>query len=142
MVSRLFLVYAVVELAVVVALASTIGLGWTLLVLLGTFVIGMALAGSQAKRQLMEVLSARRPVSDGALTAVALALLVVPGLVTSVAGLLLLLPPTRTVARPLVAAMVARGIGRPPVTGQPHTRPDVIDGEVLDVTDIEPPALP
>ena len=52
MVSRLFLVYVVAELAVVVALASTIGLGWTLLLLLAAFAAGLALAGSQLKRQL------------------------------------------------------------------------------------------
>ena len=47
---RFFLIYALVELAVVVALASTIGFGWTVLLLLGTFVIGVALAGSQVRR--------------------------------------------------------------------------------------------
>lgn len=40
MVSRLLLIYAVVELAVIFALVSTIGWGWTLLVLLATFVLG------------------------------------------------------------------------------------------------------
>lgn len=53
MVSRLLLSYAVVELAVVFALAATIGFGWTLLVLLATFVLGFGLlrrsvAGSSA----------------------------------------------------------------------------------------------
>ena len=52
MVSRLFLGYAVVELAVVIALASTIGLGWTLLLLLGAFAVGLAVAGSQLKLHL------------------------------------------------------------------------------------------
>ena len=41
MVSRLFLVYVIAELAVVVALASTIGLGWTLLLLLVAFAAGL-----------------------------------------------------------------------------------------------------
>lgn len=142
MVSRLFLVYAVVELAVAVALASTIGLGWTLLVLLGTFVIGTALAGSQAKRQFTDVLSGRSPLTDGAVTALGAGLLVVPGLVTSAVGLLLLLPPTRAVARPLVLTMASRGLGGPLITSSRRTRPDVIDGEVIDVTDVEPPSLP
>ena len=35
MAMRLFLIYTVVELAVIVALASTIGFGWTVLLLLG-----------------------------------------------------------------------------------------------------------
>ncbi|WP_372507685.1 FxsA family protein [Mycobacterium shimoidei] len=147
--SRLFLIYVVVELAVVVALASTIGLGWTLLVLLGTFLVGIAVAGSRIKRQVIEVLAGRSPVTDTAVTAIGAVLLVVPGLVSSAMGLLLLLPPTRTAARPVVAAIAARGLGWPLVAatwfaGRRRTR-DVIDGEVTDVTDAtdpEPPALP
>lgn len=142
MVARLFFVYVLVELAVVVALAHTIGLGWTLLVLLGTVVAGAAFAGSRVKRELADLVAGRSPVTDGALTALGAGLLVVPGLVTSAVGLLLLLPPTRTVARPMVVAMVARRIGRPLVGAGRPVRPDVIDGEVIDVTDVEPPRLP
>ncbi len=40
MAMRLFVLYAVIELAVIVALTSTIGFGWTVLALLGTFVLG------------------------------------------------------------------------------------------------------
>lgn len=54
---RLFLLYAVVEVAVVVALVSTVGLGWTLLISLATFVLGLVLAGSQLKRQLRRLRS-------------------------------------------------------------------------------------
>jgi UPF0716 protein FxsA len=63
MVSRLFLIYVVVELAVVVALASTIGLGWTLLLLLAGVVVGLALAGSQLKVLLTRLRSGHRAVS-------------------------------------------------------------------------------
>jgi UPF0716 protein FxsA len=162
MVSRLFLVYVLVELAVVVALASTIGLGWTLLLLLAAFVAGLALAGSQLKRQLTRLRSGltsqqERLATDGALVAVGTVLVVVPGLVTTAAGVLLLLPPTRAAARPMLTAMAARGIGRraPLITvttvgadryaSKPGPRTDYIDGEVIDVTDvadIDPPALP
>ena len=78
-------------------------------------------------------------------------LTVVPGLVTSVAGLILLLPPTRVLARPAVAALAARGLGRVPlvVTSPGAFRPargDYVDGEVIDVTDdvidVDPPRLP
>jgi UPF0716 protein FxsA len=165
MVSRLFLIYVVVELAVVVALASTIGLGWTLLLLLAAFVAGLALAGSQLKRQLARLRSGlttpqSQLATDGAMVALGSVLVVVPGLVTTAAGLLLLLPPTRAVARPLLTAMAVRGIGRraPLITvttvgadryaSAPRPRPDYIDGEVIDVTDVadftevDPPALP
>lgn len=153
MVSRLFLVYAVVELAVVVALASTIGLGWTLLVLLGTFVIGTALAGRQVKRQLTRLRSSPGgAVTDSAVIALGTMLVVVPGLVTTAAGVLLLLPPTRAAARPLLTAMAARRVGRPLITvttlggerfaDNRSSRDDVIDGEVIDVTDVQAPAFP
>lgn len=154
MVSRLFLGYAIVELAVVIALASTIGLGWTLLTLLATFLVGVVLAGSQVKRQFTRLRSglttSRGVVTDGALVAMGTVLVVVPGLVTSAVGLLLLLPPTRAAARPLLVVMAARGIGRPLTTAavgeyafsRARTRGDFIDGEVIDVTDVEPPALP
>ncbi|MGB6512850.1 FxsA family protein [Mycobacterium sp.] len=165
MMSRLFLVYVLVELAVVVALASTIGLGWTLLVLVAAFVAGLALAGSQLKRQLTRLRSGltsqqSQLATDGALVALGSVLVVVPGLVSTTAGLLLLLPPTRAVARPVLTAMAVRGIGRraPLITvttvgadryaSAPRPRADYIDGEVLDVTDVadvtavDPPALP
>jgi UPF0716 protein FxsA len=158
-VSRLFLVYVVVELAVVVALASTIGLGWTLLLLLAAFAGGLALAGSQLKLQLTRLrsgLTAPQPraVTDSALVALGTLLVVVPGLVTSAAGLLLLLPPTRAAARPVLTAMAARGIGRraPLITvttvgadryaSARRPQADYIDGEVIDVTEVDPPALP
>jgi UPF0716 protein FxsA len=165
MVSRLFLVYVLVELAVVMALASTIGLDWTLVLLLAAFVAGLALAGSQLKRQLARLRSGlttqqSQLVTDGAMVALGSVLVVVPGLVTTAAGLLLLLPPTRAVARPVLTAMAVRGISRraPLITvttvgadryaTAPRPRGDYIDGEVLDVTDVtdvsvaDPPALP
>ena len=159
MVSRLFLVYVVVELAVVVALASTIGLGWTLLLLLAAFAAGLAVAGSQLKLQLSRLrsgLSDDQPklAADSMAVALGTLLVVMPGLVTSAAGLLLLLPPTRAAARPLLSAMALRGLGRriPLITVSGvgaynrAPRPDYIDGEVIDVADVteqfDPPALP
>ncbi|MGB9252114.1 MAG: FxsA family protein [Mycobacterium sp.] len=157
MVSRLFLVYVIAELAVVVALASMIGLGWTLLLLLAAFAAGLALAGSQLKLQLARLragLSADQPLlaADTMAVAVGTLLMMVPGLVTSAAGLLLLLPPTRAAARPVLGAMAARGIGRrfPLITVATvgadrfdhRPRPDYIDGEVINVTEVDPPALP
>jgi UPF0716 protein FxsA len=157
MAMRLFLVYALVELAVVVALASTIGFGWTVLLLVGTFALGLALAGSQVKRQIQRLQSGltapRGALSDGFLVALGTVLTVVPGLVTSALGVLLLLPPTRALARPAVAALAARGLLRMPMVvttvGAMPNRPgrgDYIDGEVVDVTDdvteVDPRPLP
>jgi UPF0716 protein FxsA len=158
MAMRLFLMYLVVELAVIVALASTIGFGWTVLALLGTFVVGLALAGSQVKRHLRRLQSGltaatvQGAAADSVLVALGTVLVVIPGLASSVVGALLLLPPTRAAARPLVTAMAARRM--PLVAAAASTgaatgwgydaagRGDYIDGEVIDVTDIEPPSLP
>lgn len=154
MVTRWFLAYVLVELAALVALTATVGLGWTLLLVLGTFVVGLGVAGSQASRQLSGLRSGLRSgladpakaVTDGALVAAGSVLVVVPGLVTTAAGLLLLLPPTRAVARPVLAALAVRGIGRPVPLVTVHHRPgghgDYIDGEVIDVIDGEPVVLP
>lgn len=155
MVVPLFWIYVVVELAAVVGLASTIGVGWTLLILLATFVVGLSVAGSQIKRQvrrLRDGLSTPQgAISDGVIVALGTLLVVIPGLVTSLLGLLLLLPPTRAAARPVLTFLAVRGIGRraPLITvagmGAPRGyagRSDYIDGEVIDVHDVEPPALP
>jgi len=151
MAKRLFGLYVLVELAVVVALAYTIGFGWTVLLLLGTFAVGLALAGSQLTRQIQRLRSGltspQGAATDGVMTALGTVLTVVPGLVTSVAGLILLLPPTRVLARPAVAALAARV---PLVVTSPGAfrpaRGDYVDGEVIDVTDdvidVDPPRLP
>lgn len=149
---RLFLFYAVVEVAVIVALVSTVGLGWTLLISLATFVLGLVLSGSQLKRQLQRLRSgltattARGAVTDSALVALGTVLVVLPGLASSVAGALLLLPPTRVAARPVVTALAARRLGRgmPIVvmgTLRGPRRGTYVDGEVVDVVDVQTPAV-
>ena len=147
MVMRLFLLYAVVELAVIVALVSTIGFGWTVLLVLATFVLGLALAGSQLRRQIRRLQSGltaatvHGAVADSALVALGTVLVVIPGVASSVLGALLLLPPTRAAARPLVTAMAARrmplvtvGAAAPRLAATRRGSGDYIDGEVIDVT--------
>lgn len=157
---RIFLLYVLVEAAAVAALIWAIGFGWTTLLLLGVFLVGLVLASGQVRRQLGRLRSGagQRALADGGLVAAGTALVLVPGPVTTVAGLLLLAPPTRTAARPLLAAAATAALGRrtPLVTAAvvgrrwyttrhaPGHRADYIDGEVLhatDVTDVPPPAL-
>ncbi len=158
MAMRLFLVYAVVELAVLVVLASTIGFGWTILLLAVSFLVGLALAGSQVRRHLRRLRSgltvdtAQGAVTDSVLVALGTVLVVIPGLASSVLGALLLLPPTRAAARPVVTAMAARraplivGVSTAAGYATRRTQPDYIDGEVIDVVDdvdrVERPRLP
>ena len=152
MAMRLFLLYVLTEIAVVVALASTIGLGWTLLAVLVTFVVGLALAGSQINRQVrrlrsgLTASSVHGAATDSVLVALGTLLVVIPGLASSVAGALLLLPPTRAAARPLLTALAAKRI--PLITagvagyGAARSRRDYIDGEVVDVQDDYPAEQP
>ena len=144
MAKRLFGLYVLVELLVVIGLTYAIGFGWTVLLLLGTFALGIALAGSQMTRQLSRLrsgLAAPREAPDSLLIALGTVLTVVPGLVSSALGLLLLLPLTRALARPAVAAIAARGLARMPLVVT-HAGParasggDYIDGEVINVTDV------
>jgi UPF0716 protein FxsA len=154
MFKRFFGLYVLVELLVVVGLTYAIGFGWTVLLLLGTFALGIALAGSQMTRQLSRLRTGLAAPQEGAtdslLIALGTVLTVVPGLVSSAFGLLLLTPPTRALARPAVAAIAARGLARMPLVvtgvggvggvGQPP-RGDYVDGEVIDVTDVADPVI-
>jgi UPF0716 protein FxsA len=147
---RLFALYLVIEMAVIVALVATIGFGWTVLLLAGAFAFGLMLAGSQLKRQLtvlqggMHNPAAR--MTDSVLVALGSVLMIVPGLVTSVAGLLMLLPPTRVVMRPLTTALGARTLGRRipfvDLAGWQASGGDYIDGEVIEVHDVADSADP
>lgn len=112
----LFLLYVIVEVSALVALTSTVGIGWTILAVVGAFVIGLVLAGSQARRALGQLRRGGRSpggaIADGALIALGTIAVVIPGLVSSALGLLLLLPPTRAVLRPLLAFVAARQLSR------------------------------
>jgi len=129
-----------------------------LVTLLGTFALGLALAGSQVKRHIRRLQSGltattiQGAAADSVFVALGTVLVVIPGLASSVVGALLLLPPTRTAARPLVTAMAARRV--PLVTAGGARAPgwgytaagngDYIDGEVIDVSDdpdVEPSAV-
>jgi len=148
---RLFLIYAVIELAVVVGLSSTIGFGWTVLLLLGTWLLGLALAGSQVKRHIRRLKAGfdnpRGAVADSVLVALGAVLVVIPGLFSTVSGLLLLVPATRAAARPLFTAIAARRaplitVATAGASRYAGRRDDYIDGEVIDIVDVPPPSLP
>jgi UPF0716 protein FxsA len=85
---------------------------------------------------------------------VATGLVLVPGLVTTVLGMLLLLPPVRAAAGPGLTNIALRGLRRrAPLVSYSTTftdfrhqsasdGADYIDGGVIDVHDFEPAALP
>jgi UPF0716 protein FxsA len=121
-------VLALVEVVVFVLVASWIGVGWTLLAALATTVLGWALLARQGTRALTELRTraregrhAGRALGDAGLVAVGGLLMVLPGFVGDLVGLLCLLPPTR----PLVRGLLGRALaGRLPaeLRGPVHVR--------------------
>ena len=136
------LLYLVIEIVALVALGSAIGVWWTLLVLAAGSVLGLWLARREGVRAAQAIATAvtNRQVAhveltDGLLVAAGGVLLFIPGLVTDLAGLLLLLPPIRAlIRRRLVRAAEERA---PELrTARIRARGPVVDGEVVDA----PPA--
>ncbi|GHF57269.1 UPF0716 protein FxsA [Amycolatopsis bartoniae] len=102
----LFLLYVVAEVAAVWAVSSVVGVLGTLGLLIAGALLGSWLArreGARAARAFMSAARAGRSpqaeVTDGMLVAFGGVLILVPGFLSDVAGLLLLLPPTRGIVR-------------------------------------------
>ena len=133
--------YAAVELAAVILLTWAVGLGWTLLVLAATFMVGMVLAATQLKGQVGAMRRSRAnpqgAVADGVLVGLGSFLMFIPGLVSTAAGALMLAPPTRAAMRPIAATMLSRGAMRGlgainlDQVGNRTGPGDYIDGEVI-----------
>jgi UPF0716 protein FxsA len=146
---------ALAEIVVYVLVASWIGLGWTILLTLATSALGWVLLAKQGTKALGELrLRAEerrapgRALGDAGLVALGGVLMVLPGFLGDLLGLLCLLPGTRALPRALIARGVAsrlpdamrgpvrvRSVRTEPVTGPqepfragPASR--VIEGEV------------
>ncbi len=143
-----FLIWPLIEIALFVTVGSALGLGLTLLVVLGTGVLGMAILRGQglqtAGRLRQGMASLRSPLAvagSDALRMLAGVLLVLPGFVTDVLGLLLLVPAVRL----LVMALIVRRFGVASMqSDQPVRRADgiIIDGEFTEVApdELRPPS--
>ena len=114
-----FILVPLAELAVLIAVGDWIGLVPTLILLLVVSVAGAWLAkreGMAAWRRLQLALAQGRmptvEVTDGALILLAGALLLTPGFLSDVLGILLLLPPTRAVARRMLPRLAERRLRR------------------------------
>jgi UPF0716 protein FxsA len=124
----LFIVVPIVELFVIIKVGQLIGVWPTLALLLADAVLGSLLLKHQGRgawRRFNEALAARRfpgkEVADGALIIVGGTLLLTPGFLTDIVGLVLLIPPTRALVR---AGLRRFAIGRFTVVGIPGSFPD------------------
>lgn len=111
----IFLLYMIAEVTALVLLAQAIGILWTVAVVLGATVVGFLLFGMQTRATLRQISELRygtrspaSTVTDTMLVTMGGLLLIVPGLVTTVIGMLLLFPPTRALLRPVILLAVAR----------------------------------
>jgi UPF0716 protein FxsA len=150
----LFTLVPLVELAVLIWLATKagLGLGWTLCLVVVTGALGAALARHQGLRcldRIRQKLAAGElpsdPLLDGLLILLAGALLITPGVLTDLLGFALLLPPfRRIVKRRLIRRFQARlrifptGSGWPRPGDQPAAHDRIIDAHVIDAPP-EPP---
>ncbi|WP_377322981.1 FxsA family protein [Pimelobacter simplex] len=110
---------AALEVVVLAAVGRTIGPGWTVLLLILDVVLGIAVI-RRAGRRAVDALRTRletgqlpdREVGDRGLVVVAGVLLAVPGFVSDLLALLLIVPFTRPLFRGLVAGLAVRRVGR------------------------------
>lgn len=143
------------EFWVIIQVGSAIGVGWTLLALVADTVLGVWLVQLEGRRTLVQLVatSARgripsREIADGALVLLGGLLIMLPGFVLDVVGLVLVLPFTRPLARGAVQrAVAARTFAGMPFAGAagaagddptdttrprpPGTGP-VVEGEVVE----------
>ncbi|PWW24319.1 UPF0716 protein FxsA [Geodermatophilus normandii] len=141
--------WALAEIIVFALVAAWIGVAWTLLAALATTVLGWTLVARQGTRALADLRERARmhrppgsAATDAGLVAAGGVLMVLPGFLGDVVGLLCLLPPTR----PLVRAVVGRGLAatlglagpvrvrssRVETFPRPHGPVRVIEGEVIE----------
>ena len=156
----LFVVVPIIELFVIIQVGEAIGVLPTIALLVADSILGSMLMRSQGRvawarfnAALTEGRIPHREVLDGALVIFGGALLLTPGFVTDVLGIILLLPPTRVLVRALVARrllprIVINRFGAPAAAaagtarrGGPRRRP----GGGADVegtaTEVDPPRL-
>jgi len=160
-VGRLFLLFTVVplvELYLLIAVGRILGPAATIALVLLTGAVGAwfaRLEGARVIRRWQDSLARQQVpkdgVIDGFLIFIGGLLLITPGILTDIAGLSMVLPPTRRVIAGLVRTWVerqmatghvqvyARGYNRGPVGSQ-----GVIDveGEVVEVVEVHPKSEP
>src|SRR4051794_32266128 len=110
----LFIAVPLAELAVIIQVGQAIGVWWTIALLLADSLLGSWLMRHQGRvtwRRFNEALQAgrvpTREVLDGALVIFGGALLLTPGFITDILGLVLLVPPSRALVRALLARRLA-----------------------------------
>ena len=139
----LFILVPIAELAVIIQVGQAIGVWWTIALLIADSVLGALLMRSQGRiawRRFNEAIRAgrvpAREVADGVLVIFGGALLLTPGFLSDIFGMLFLLPPTRAIIRRVFLRQAMKRITvsmtmpRVPRNG---ARSDDLEGSAVDV---------
>jgi UPF0716 protein FxsA len=142
----LFIVVPIAELALIIQIGSLIGVWWTIALLIADSILGALLMrhqGRAAWRRFQAVIAEgrvpARETIDGAMVIFGGALLLTPGFITDIFGLVFLLPPTRAVLRRVLVARFAHRMTSGMTTSGPigrrsGPRPDYdVEGTAHDV---------
>jgi len=149
----LFILIPLIEIALFIEVGGAIGLGWTLVIVVGTAVLGSWLVRQQGAsalndlRRSFEVLNdPTEPLAHGAMILFSGALLLTPGFFTDALGFAFLLPPVRRwVFHKLQERVRVQGFSmgteapRDPFAERRNAPNDVIDGEFEEVSDKKRP---
>lgn len=142
-----FVVVPVVEIYVIISVGHVIGAWWTVVLLVADSILGSWLVkreGTRAWRALRSALEQgrmpHRELADGVLILVGGTLMLTPGFVSDVFGMLCILPVTRPLGRRVLAALIGRRLATvafvPPSARRPRGagagRPDGADGHAPD----------
>ncbi len=109
----LLMPYVIIEALAFWAVASWIGWGWALLAIVALFFLGIILSSIELRtvvRRLMEGESPGRTLADTGLIIVGSGLLIAPGFVTALLGLILVFPPTRGLVRRIIGRRFRRWV--------------------------------
>ncbi|MBA3523841.1 MAG: FxsA family protein [Geodermatophilaceae bacterium] len=133
----LVVLFAAAEIFVLITVGSAIGAGWTILALLATSALGLWLLrreGSRALHAMREASATGRPphkeIADGILIFFGGLLMILPGFLTDLLGLLCLFPPTRALIRRTLFALLLRRIPTAMFSPRWSRGGSVIEGEV------------
>ena len=142
----LFIVVPIAELALIIQVGQEIGVWWTIAILIADSLLGSLLMRAQGRaawRNFNVALQSGRPPArealDGVLVIFGGALLLTPGFISDILGLLLLAPPTRAIARRVLVRRFAARMVASATRDRPRTRPADVEGSAIDV---EPERLP
>ncbi|THV09476.1 FxsA family protein [Nocardioides caeni] len=134
-----FLLVPIAEIYVLIQIGQVIGPWWTILLLVVDSILGAWLIkreGRKAWAALRERVETgalpARELADGALIVLGGALMLSPGFVTDVVGILLILPVTRPLFRGLITSYAVRRVATPARRNAPRPGPEVVRGEVID----------